>query len=328
MKILWTHNFDPAVPNSGNFMHQFANGLREFDIDVDLLYLGELYKPQQLVKAYRRVAMLSERYDVIHAQFGSACAMASSGARCRRVVSLRGSDWHLFNSGFNFTSVHSAVAVGMTRYSVKRYDTVIVMSHRMEAEVRALYPNQNVEVLPDPIDLKQFRPIRRDIARRALGTEVDLSQKWVLFTSLSATNPVKRVSLAKLAIEIASQYRRDIQMRVASGLRFDEMPLFVSSCDVLLLTSTHEGWPNCVKEALACNLPFVATDVSDLSTIAKGENSCIVCSADPKVLADGILTALESPEADLRKHVNEMDLEKSCQKLGRIYSDLLASSIV
>ncbi|MEA5409980.1 glycosyltransferase [Haloarculaceae archaeon H-GB2-1] len=39
------------------------------------------------------------------------------------------------------------------------------------------------------------------------------------------------------------------------------MPVWMNAADVLLLTSKREGFPNTVKEALACNLPVVSTDV-------------------------------------------------------------------
>ena len=38
----------------------------------------------------------------------------------------------------------------------------------------------------------------------------------------------------------------------------------MNACDVALLTSIHEGSPQFIKEALACNRPIVSTDVGDV----------------------------------------------------------------
>lgn len=51
-----------------------------------------------------------------------------------------------------------------------------------------------------------------------------------------------------------------------TGARLD-VPELVASCDVLLVTSHHEGFPNVVLEAMACGTPVATTDYSDVRMI-------------------------------------------------------------
>src|SRR5262249_29620005 len=155
----------------------------------------------------------------------------------------------------------------------RSFDQVIVMSQRMRNDLRRAHRRANgVTVLPDGIDLEKFTPVDRNEARRRLGFAGD-TRPWVLFASLRSNNPVKRHDLALAAVRRASIRRSDLVLKTLSGRPHHEVPLWMNAANVLLLTSTREGWPNVVKEALACNVPFVATDVSDLARIADCEPS-------------------------------------------------------
>ncbi len=81
MRVLWTHNFNSAKLNAGCFMDTALRGLRDIGVDVQLEYLGNLRSPFQIMSSRKRICALSRKFDVVHAQYGSACAWVTSGIR-------------------------------------------------------------------------------------------------------------------------------------------------------------------------------------------------------------------------------------------------------
>ena len=78
------------------------------------------------------------------------------------------------------------------------------------------------------------------------------------------------------------------------------MPVYMSAADVMILTSSHEGSPDVIKEALACNLPIVSVDVGDVRTQIAHIDGCVLCERDdPATLAQG-LTAVLTRRAPIR----------------------------
>jgi glycosyltransferase involved in cell wall biosynthesis len=327
MKILWTHNFDPNKMNAGNFMFSCAKALQDRGVELDLCYLGNLRSLSNLIKAHKHVQNIAKDYDIIHAQFGSACAMVTSSVKdVPKVLSLRGSDWYRFDKKVNFASAHAFLATQMTKMSISKFNAIVTVSERMSNDVSKQYPNSKRYTIPSPINLNNFKPMDKQESRKALGFENN-NDYWVLFTTLQITNPVKRAALAEEAIEIASKRMAGgVKMRIATGIAHDQMPIFVSSCDIVLCTSTHEGWPNSIKEALACNVPFVSTDVSDLHLIADKEKECRICPPDVEIIADNICDVLkQSNYNDLRHYVASMGLEKTCDKILNLYNEVLST---
>jgi glycosyltransferase involved in cell wall biosynthesis len=71
------------------------------------------------------------------------------------------------------------------------------------------------------------------------------------------------------------------------------MSLYYSAADLLVMTSLHEGSPNTVKEAMACNCPVVSTPVGDVPFLLNGIQGCYVSSSDQQDFADNINRAME-----------------------------------
>ena len=175
-------------------------------------------------------------------------------------------------------------------------------------------------ILPAGIELGRFRPLPRDDARRRLGWP--LSERVVLF----AGNPelaVKNYALAEAADSRLAERLDDVRLRVAWGNPPDEMPLFMSAADVLLLPSRSEGSPNVVKEAMAAELPVVATPVGDVDELLRGVPGSHVRPADPAALAEALSLALEhgrSPQA--RRAVAPLDIAAVARRTIEIYESV------
>lgn len=78
---------------------------------------------------------------------------------------------------------------------------------------------------------------------------------------------------------------------------FELWQLYCAS-DIFLLTSTREGTPTVILEAMACGLPIVSTDAGGIDNIV-GENNCVTSSRNKdqliacinKIIADSKLRA-------------------------------------
>ena len=205
MRVLWPHNFDSRIPNAGSFMYTSAEALREIGVEPHLMELGDLRSPRRLMAARAAVAEKAPSFDVVHSQFGSACAVATLGAKkVPKVLSLRGSDW---SSSFETKlkwRLHSQMATRMTRHALPSFDVVVTVSERMSGEVLTEFPSAPVFVAPSAIDTALFTQRDKATVRKSLGLDPDA--KYVLFTSMVRDRPLKRVWLAEEAIEIARSH--------------------------------------------------------------------------------------------------------------------------
>jgi glycosyltransferase involved in cell wall biosynthesis len=72
----------------------------------------------------------------------------------------------------------------------------------------------------------------------------------------------------------------------------DEMPLWLAAADVFALASRHEGFPNVVREAIACGTPCVATALPGLPETLGPECARLVAPDDPDAFAAALEDAL------------------------------------
>jgi glycosyltransferase involved in cell wall biosynthesis len=326
IKVLWTTNEDPQKQNSLVYLISSMKDLENHGIDAHLECIGSLKTPHAFWQAVRHIQSISNSFDIIHSQYGSACGLATSLSTNRlKILTLRGSDWTNTYSSCLKTRSHNFAAKFLTLISLRRYSKVITVSNRIAASIRRLQNAPPVTVRPSAIDLDKFKLIDRQIARTAIGEGSD-QRAWILFTSLSIYDPNKRYQLACDAFNIANQsFGGNLRFKLLSEVPHEMVPLHVAACDVILCTSQSEGWPNCIKEAMACGIPFVSTDVSDLKEISQLAPNCKVCSERAADLANALIEILNTPSNRakdgliIRSAVESMSTKVSSKMLADIY---------
>jgi glycosyltransferase involved in cell wall biosynthesis len=96
--------------------------------------------------------------------------------------------------------------------------------------------------------------------------------------------------------------------------------------DLLLCTSSSEGFPNVVGEALSCGVPVVATDVGDTARIV-GPGGIVVPHGNPVMLTKACVHLL-SLTKDAKSAIsqiarNQINTHYSIDQICRQYTDLL-----
>jgi glycosyltransferase involved in cell wall biosynthesis len=109
------------------------------------------------------------------------------------------------------------------------------------------------------------------------------------------------------------------------GVPHDQVPVWLSAADVVLLTSLREGSPNVVKEALACDAAVVGVPVGDVAWLLEGVANSRLCSYDARSVADGIAGLLAAKSGGGRERIRALGLDSDsvAAKLEALYLKIL-----
>lgn len=116
------------------------------------------------------------------------------------------------------------------------------------------------------------------------------------------------------------------------GFQSETFPLY-SICDLVLLTSSDEGLPNVIMEAMLCSKPVVAFDVGGVRELIVSENFGIVVPADDvKGMTANALQLLDSEGRgrnigrNARNHILEnYSFDKMIDNLERCFLEKLSA---
>jgi glycosyltransferase involved in cell wall biosynthesis len=163
--------------------------------------------------------------------------------------------------------------------------------------------------------MQKFLIISKDIALTA--TDLEKIDKLGLFVS-NPSRPEQNFKLACEAVNLIKDIR--INLITLSDVDNSLLVYYYNAADFLILTSYHEGSPNVIKEAMACNCPIVATDDGDIRWVIGDTEGCYITSFDPADVAEKIKMALEFSEKsweNKRKGKNNKTrtrFRKNCKK--------------
>ena len=209
-------------------------------------------------------------------------------------------------------------------------------------------PRQWISI-PNGVDLERFRPRRdeRSILRERLGLAADAA----VIGLVARYHPMKDVETFLQAASLFQQHNADARFvlcgdglgpdnrRLAELVRTldltrrlvllgarSDIELIYPTLDSLTLCSIYgEGFPNVLCEAMACDVPCIATDIGDSVEII-GDSGLIVPSRNPQALVDAWRMVLEN-----RSHLasggarSRVAARYSLQRMCALYESLYRS---
>ena len=309
MKVLVVSNMypQPDQPAFGVFVEDQVESLRKLGVDVDVLFIDGRRNKLNYLAAYPRLwaQLRRKRYDLLHAHYVFSGLVARAQWRLPVVLTHHGPE--VFQTWEKY----------VCRLTKHWYDNLIVVSEEMKRRLAV----PDATVIPCGIDMTRFQPTRQADARADLGLAPD--KKLILWAG-EYFRPEKRFEVVRRAVDILSANDSRVELVLLSGRPHGDVPLYMSACDVLLLTSDAEGSPMVIKEAMACNLPVVSTPVGDVADVISGVDGCYLCSQDPEEVAQKLQMALAfGKRTDGRERVRSMELSKIAEDIVSVYEETL-----
>ena len=112
-----------------------------------------------------------------------------------------------------------------------------------------------------------------------------------------------------------------------AGLRTDA-PAIVRQCDVLYVTSRHEGFPNAVLEAMGLGVPVVSTEYSDIRRILPFPGQ-VVARRSPEDIARAVIWAYAERDVIAARQKQWVQahatIEKAAMELENVYRKYIKS---
>jgi glycosyltransferase involved in cell wall biosynthesis len=240
MRALVVTNMHPtaARPALGRFVADQVRALRALDgVEVELFAFDPGLRSYPRAARELRRRYRGERFDVVHAHFGLTAwpALALRGAP--HLVTFHGTD----------------LAHPRTRLLSRAALPFVALAATVSASLAQRLPRgaRRVAVLPCGVDVERFRPLPRAVARARLG--LDPVGPCLLFPA----DPARAEKRFDRAREVAG----DVPLLTLEDVDPDEVPYWVNAANAVLVPSEREGFGLAVLEALACDVPVLATPV-------------------------------------------------------------------
>ena len=260
-------------------------------------------------------------YDIIHAHYVPHSALIPAMLKWIKkkplIVTFHGDDARIF-------PFKNRINRMLTMFVVNRSDKVIARSEEMKEVLEKLgVANKKIVVLGAGVDTNLFHTINKNKAREDL--ELPKTKYIILFVGR-----LHKLKGVELIYECARNMPETLFVMVGDGdvktdlkncifvgeRRHEEIPLWMSAADILVLPSYSEGLPNVVMEALSCGTPAIVTDVGGCPEVVRdGETGFVVHVGDVEALTDRIKYLIKNE--DLREKMGKLGREDMIQRYER-----------
>lgn len=298
MKVLVLTNNYPTSEHSfyGIFVREQVESLRKAGISVDVFFINGRENRLDYFKAIAGLSdkLRSNHYDIVHAHH-TYCIYPLLFAKMLRSTKFR------LVLTFHEAEVYKpyglipsdADCIGKLVYlrwpkkiALKNADLVISVEDKLAGKSGF---KEKVVILPCGVDLNLFQP--KDKTRCRVKLALPIHKKIVLFPASPCRRTQKGFDLLEKALTLMQ--REDITLITGGKIAHENMTYYMCAADAVVQTSRFEASPMVIKEAMACNMPIISTDVGDTRRVIGDTEGCYICERNAEDIAEKIDKALE-----------------------------------
>ena len=240
--------------------------------------------------------------------------------------------------GWIANNLKGRIYTSVDKFLLRFFDRVIVVSARMQAHLQSRgIPARKLALIQNALIVENYRPDRSD---RAVRAEWGVPEHHKLIGKIGRLSPEKcqdlflraaaellchdqNLSFALIGIgpEEGRLRRLADELGIAGHVVFagyrGDMQRVYNSLDLVVQSSSTEGMPNVILEALLMRVPVVATDVGGTAEIVQdGKSGRLIPPSDQGALVAGMREVL----GDVRRTAEWVDAGESAVRMNFSHS--------
>lgn len=252
------------------------------------------------------------KIDIIHIHFGLSglFLLINPFIKTPVIITFHGSD------------IQSYKKVGLiqilSRLVAKCCDKVIILNDEMFSILRK--EQSKLVKIPCGVEVRNFSIERRNLINKC----------FLIGFPSDPKRPEKNFKLFLTIINHLKQIGCNIEYLTFKSLTRDQVVNTFSRLDCLIMTSLSEGSPQIIKEAMACRVPIISSNVGDVELLLKKVNNCfLVRSFEPIDFVNCVLKLMNLKPVERvtngREKILELGLDQRsvCSKIFNLYNSTL-----
>ena len=274
-------------------------------MNLNVFRLKQYFYTKSVVSAYSEKTK-EKVYDAVYAHF-----LFPAGDAALAVAQKSGIPAYLALGESDFKKWERYFSVEQLSVKLSKFNKIFPNSPSLAELLVSRYSvaQEDVVFVPNGVSTHAFYPM----SKRECRAELNLPQnaKIVLFVGgfverkgpLRVLEACRKLETKPLMVFLGKgrQELVDENIIFKGAVNQESLAKFLNAADVLVLPTTKEGMPNAILEAMASNLPIVASDIPVNKYLLNGYANARVCNAhDVKSLSMHIadsLTVIEPPKA-------------------------------
>lgn len=205
------------------------------------------------------------------------------------------------SSNFNH-ALRSRLRKSVIEFAMKKADKVIAVSRNLSQSILLWFPNLDIEIIPNPVDINKFNLNRNKKKNRGIKNILHVSSLNHNKGINILIKAVKNLERRDFVIEIVGGNNERIRkfenvikkcqldniFRFHGKKKHNEIREYMRNCDFFVLPSINESFGVVLIEAMACGKPVIATECGGPEEIVIPETGIIIAAGDDDLLKQAL----------------------------------------